>query len=218
MPSYEGHWRHLANTIELVLAWAHPSLQPKRQLDWFSRFCTAHGRKSLYFTKGAPFSKIGPSHGVSGPHLTHDSSEPIRARNPNGISLGLAVFAQMTTECPYTLQWDAPFPCQNYPLPMGDLRKPHLIHGFLGPPESSIQTTSRSIQPFLQGWLQCDRSTDRPTDHATRSVTIDRIYVRSTAMRPNNTVFVRWYVGAEYRLHYYWTITALIDFNRLSSH
>jgi len=27
---------------------------------------------------------------------------------------------------------------------------------------------------------------DRPTDHATRSVTIDRIYVRSSAMRTNN--------------------------------
>ena len=27
------------------------------------------------------------------------------------------------------------------------------------------------------------------TDHATRSVTISRIYVHSTAMRPNNTVF-----------------------------
>jgi len=32
-----------------------------------------------------------------------------------------------------------------------------------------------------------DRLTDRPTDHATRSVTIGLIYVRSTAMRPNNT-------------------------------
>ena len=28
--------------------------------------------------------------------------------------------------------------------------------------------------------------TDRPTDHATRSLTIDRIYVRSTTMRSNN--------------------------------
>ena len=28
--------------------------------------------------------------------------------------------------------------------------------------------------------------TDRPTDHASRSVRIGRIYVRSTAMRPNN--------------------------------
>jgi len=31
-----------------------------------------------------------------------------------------------------------------------------------------------------------DRHTDRPTDHATRSVTIGCIYVRITAIRPNN--------------------------------
>jgi len=41
----------------------------------------------------------------------------------------------------------------------------------LGPPESSTQTASRSLQPFLPGSLG-DRATDRPTDHATRSVTI----------------------------------------------
>jgi len=35
---------------------------------------------------------------------------PIRAHNPNGISIGSAVFAEITAECPYTLQWDAPFP------------------------------------------------------------------------------------------------------------
>ena len=29
--------------------------------------------------------------------------------------------------------------------------------------------------------------TDRPTDYATQSVTIGRMYIRSTAMRPNNT-------------------------------
>jgi len=31
-----------------------------------------------------------------------------------------------------------------------------------------------------------DRQTDRPTDHTTWSVTIGRVYVRSTAMRPKN--------------------------------
>ena len=36
--------------------------------------------------------------------------QPIQAHNPNGISIGLAVFAQTTAECPYILQWDAPFP------------------------------------------------------------------------------------------------------------
>jgi len=41
----------------------------------------------------------------------------------------------------------------------------------LGPPESSTQMASRSLQPFLQCSLG-DRPTDRPTDHATQSVTI----------------------------------------------
>jgi len=41
----------------------------------------------------------------------------------------------------------------------------------LGPPESSTQTASRSLQPFLQGSLG-DRPTDKPTDHAIRSLTI----------------------------------------------
>jgi len=41
----------------------------------------------------------------------------------------------------------------------------------LSPPESSTQTVSRSLQPFLQGLLG-DRPTDRLTEHATRSVTI----------------------------------------------
>jgi len=40
---------------------------------------------------------------------------PVRAHNPNGISIGSAVFAQMTAECPYTLQWDAPFPLKIAP-------------------------------------------------------------------------------------------------------
>jgi len=53
-----------------------------------------------------------------------------------------------------------------------------------GPPESTTQTASRSVQPFLQGSLL--RQTDRRTDLATRSVTIGRIYVRNTAMPPNN--------------------------------
>ena len=43
--------------------------------------------------------------------------EPIRAHNPNSISIGSAIFAHMTIECPYTLQWDVPFLPQNCPSP-----------------------------------------------------------------------------------------------------
>ena len=64
--------RQVANLIELVLASAHRSRQPKRQIDRFSHFCTAHGRKSLYFTIATLSPKIAPSHGGSGPPHNSD--------------------------------------------------------------------------------------------------------------------------------------------------
>jgi len=70
-----------------------------------------------------------------------------------------------------------------FPFPWGDVN-PHLIHGPLGPAKSLTQTASRSVQPFLQGSLVWQ--TDRQTDHATRSLTTDRIYVCSTTMRSKN--------------------------------
>jgi len=105
-----------------------------------------------------------------------------RRPQPKRISIGSAVFAHMTAERPIRYS-GMPRSQSKLPLPMGDL-DPHLILGSLGPPKSSIQTASRSVQPFLQGSLVWQ--TDRPTDHATLSVTIGRIYmyVRSTAMRP----------------------------------
>jgi len=52
-----AHWRHLKNTIE------HASLgPPKRQIDRFSGFCTAHDRKSLYLQCASLSPKIAPSH------------------------------------------------------------------------------------------------------------------------------------------------------------
>jgi len=103
------HWRHLANTIELVLPLAQPSPQAKRQIDRISRFRTAHGRKSLYFTMERPFPKKLPlPTGDLDSYLTHDSlgpSEPITQTESQSVQ---AFFAQMTAECPYTLQWDAP--------------------------------------------------------------------------------------------------------------
>jgi len=41
---------------------------------------------------------------------------PLESINPNGISIGSAIFEQMNAECHYTLQWAALFP-QNCPCP-----------------------------------------------------------------------------------------------------
>jgi len=61
-PCMRERWLHLVNAIELVLPSAHPSPQPKRQIDRFSL-------------------KINPSHGDLDPppHLTHDSLRPSEA-------------------------------------------------------------------------------------------------------------------------------------------
>jgi len=52
-----ARWRHLAIMLELVLP-SSPLTSPQstRQIDEFSHFCTAHGRKSLYFTLDIIFS------------------------------------------------------------------------------------------------------------------------------------------------------------------
>ena len=39
-----------------------------------------------------------------------------RVHIPNDISIGSSVVAQLTAECPYTLQWVAPFPLKIAPL------------------------------------------------------------------------------------------------------
>jgi len=57
--------------------------------------------------------------------------QPIWAHSPNDISIDSAVFAQMSVECPYTLQWDTPFPPQNCPFPWGS--GPPCNTWFLGP-------------------------------------------------------------------------------------
>jgi len=92
-------------------------------------------------------------------------------------------FAQMTAECPYTLR-DDPSPLKIAPS-HGGLGLPSNTW-FPGPPEFSAQMASRSVQPFLQSSLVWQTDRLWLTDHATRSVTIGRVYVHSTAMWPNN--------------------------------
>jgi len=170
------HWRHLANTIQLVLPSAHPSPQPKRQIDLFNRFCTAHGRassgtsappgeydwncahlrhlanaiefflpsthqsaptqtanrsvqqfsraltESPYTLQWATLSiKIAPSHeGIWTPSNTWFIG-PIRAQNPNGISMGSAFLNRWLQSVPL----ERPFPPPNCPYHggLGNLKR-----------------------------------------------------------------------------------------------
>jgi len=68
-------------------------------LNQFSHFCTDDRTVSLYFTKGCPFppSKF-PLH-IAGCEPPSDTwfVSPTQVHNPNGISIGSAVFAGLTS-------------------------------------------------------------------------------------------------------------------------
>jgi len=92
-------------------------------------------------------------------------------------------FAQLTAGCPYTLQWDAPFPVK-FARSHGGSGTPS-NKWFPGPTQVHIPN-GILIGSAVFAWLTgvTDRQTDRPTDHAIRSVAVGLIYVRITAMRP----------------------------------
>jgi len=118
-PQVRAHWRHLVNTIELVLPSTLPSPQPKRQIDRFSRFCTAHDRKCLYFTMGT-LNFPQNCHLLVGdrdPHLFHDSlgqTEPTIKLHHNRFSY----FRTGDRRVSLHFTMGAPFP-QNCPFPLG---------------------------------------------------------------------------------------------------
>ena len=74
-----------------------PEITPKQNLDRFSRFCIAHGRRSLNFTMGRPFDlKTALLHGGSGPPSNMWFLGLTRVHNLNGILIGSAIFAWLT--------------------------------------------------------------------------------------------------------------------------
>ena len=104
-----------------LLPLTHPGPNPKRHLDWFSSFCTARSTKSLYFTMGHPSSlEIAASHGGIWTLCNTLFFGPIRTHNQNGISIGSAVFAQLTADCPVVYS-GLLLPPHNCPFPWGDL-------------------------------------------------------------------------------------------------
>jgi len=72
--------------------------------------------------------------------------------NPNDKSIGSAVFAQLTAENPYNLQW-APF-AQKCPFPLEDL-DPHLIRDSYASPSPQPNGISIDSAVFAQMTGEC---------------------------------------------------------------
>jgi len=107
---------------------------------------TAESPYTLQWVTLSP--KIAPFRGVDlDPHLIHDSlnqTEPTIQMASRSVQLfshrwpqGVSILYNGTPLSPFKL-----------PLPMGGDLDPHVIDGSLGPPESSTQMASQSLQPF----------------------------------------------------------------------
>jgi len=152
-PPMRAYWRHLANTIELVHPWAHSSPQPKWQIDQFSHFCIAHGRKSRYIKIGAPVPQNCPFPWVDLDPIKHMIPWTNLSPQPKWH---LDWFSRFCTDSRRVSLYfsGSPLPPLELSLPMGDL-DPHLIHGSLGPPKSSTQMASRSLQTYIAIYHFC---------------------------------------------------------------
>jgi len=190
VPTWEGTLAPPGEYDWTCASLAHPSPHPKRQIDQFSHFCTAHGRKSLYFTIGDPFAKIAPSHRGSGPPSYSWFLRPFQDHSPKGMTIGSAVFTQVTPQNVPILYNGTPLSPSKLLLPIGGSGT-HVIHGSLDPPESSTQTASRSVLPFLQGSLvwQTDRHRPRYAVSNSRQHRHSTAYGRCALIIPARPVF-----------------------------
>jgi len=138
----------------------------------------------------ANYSKLHPKIGCHGnfpehrwtPHLTHDSYGPSKPTTQRA-SRSVWPFLHRRPQSLPTLYNGTPLPQSKLPLPMGGSGPPSTTW-FPGPTRVLNPNGILIGAAIFAGLISV---TDRPTDHATQSVTIGRIYVRSTAMQPNNT-------------------------------
>jgi len=147
------HWRQ---------CWAQPSPNTKWHLDWFSRFCTAHGRETLYFTMGRPFSLFKlllPMGGIWTPHLIHGSLGPPESSTQTASRL-VELFLHSSRLSVSVLYNGPPLLPSKLLLPMGEYG-PHLLHGFLLPTEV-LKPNGISIGTTVFAGLTT--MTDRQTD------------------------------------------------------
>jgi len=145
-------------------------------------------------------SKLPLPIGNVNPHLILDSlgpSEPITQT----ASRSVPPFLHSSLQSVPILYNGLPLFPSKLPLPMGAL-DPHLIRGSFSNPSPQAKCHLDRLNHFCRAYY-CDR----PTDHATQSVTIDHIYVYSTVMW-SNSIFYEYEIRLEiysvtsYSLHW----------------
>jgi len=158
-----------------MLPWAHPSPQPKRYLDWFSHFCTAHGS-----VVGHDLSPKLPL--CMGNHAFLGPPESIHSHSSSAVCAQLTSECRRACRCPppsiLPVPVPGPTPSKTWSLRSTRLSIPNSISvqpaqltrtvpilyftmgapfppklpflmGSSGPSKPTTRTASPSVQPFL---------------------------------------------------------------------
>jgi len=114
-------------------------------------------------------------------HLIHASYGPSRVLISNGVSIGSAVFAQLTANSRYALQRAVPSPSPFKIAHSHGGSGSHIIHGFWAHPSPQPKWHLDRFNRLCRAHY-CSRH----TDDATRCNNRAHLKVRSTAMGTNN--------------------------------
>ena len=147
-PPHGGSGPHIMHT-----SFGPPESITQMASQLFSHFCTDHSRVAiLYNGPPLPPLKLPLPMGDLDPDITNDFLGP--SEPTTQMASRLVEHRFCTGDCRVSLYFTVgcPFPTQNCHFPWGNLDL-HLIQRFPGPPKSSTQTASRSVQQFLQGSL-----------------------------------------------------------------
>ena len=96
-----GFWTRMGprkHVLGYILPWIHLSPNPNGLFDRFRRFFHSSRQRiaTLYNNPLLVLRKIAPFHRGTGPASNTCFFRPTRVRDPNGISIGSAVFAGVT--------------------------------------------------------------------------------------------------------------------------
>jgi len=168
-------WGHIGAIwrIRLNLCILRPTRVHNRNGKWIGSAVFAQlTAESVHTLQWAPLStRIALSPGVYGLPCNTWCFGPMRAHNPNGTSIGSAVFAQMTAECPYTGL--ACFPSKLF-LPMLASGPSSCNTWFIGPTQVRKANGNLILSVVFAGLTSVNRLTERQTDRQTRLLSARR--------------------------------------------
>jgi len=160
-----------------------------------------------YRYRGMPFTlKIAPSHGDLNPHLTHGSLDPPDSASQMASRSGQP-FMHSSQDTVHILTMGT-LPPPKLLLSMG-VHDPHLIHCSLGPPESTAQMASQSVQRFFAGFRR-----RVPMLYSGLPVSSQNCQFRWGSGPPSNTWFIRHTCNPKQHLNRFSCFCMNHDYNR----